>query len=323
MLNEYTDRQKALVKYFKLVPEFDALSIFDKIRLIKNHFCVTLTINEAVLATDISQNLLDSIAMMFDNTLATSLGQCIQLVHNYTSDRLLLKLLLIVRSFSSDINRCRNDIDMDRIYDDTLAIFKAQNIYTELLWRYLLSRLPSEVHVVKFYDKLIRDLIYVQRVCFMTESHINQLTGEIQQMEPLIQSMWPTESHPTNIQVKAVGWWNFISSNRTKIPSRHVKNQCRYLTIQIRHFCLFSRIKRTKWCQFVVNYLVTDDERVDFYSIDKQVLFFGVVIFTLWKQYWSTWKLLSSIFSCCFVYVNRSFWFLSLNVSMKYHWCST
>lgn len=201
MLNEYTDRQKALVKYFKLVPEFDALSIFDKIRLIKNHFCVTLTINEAVLATDISQNLLDSIAMMFDKTLSTSLGQCIQLVHNYTSDRLLLKLLLIVRSFSSDINRCRNDIDMDRIYDDTLAIFKAQNIYAELLWRYLLSRLPSEVHAVKFYDKLIRDLIYVQRVCFMTESHINQLTGEIQKMEPLIQSMWPTQSHPNDIPI--------------------------------------------------------------------------------------------------------------------------
>jgi len=56
---------------------------------------------------------------------------------------------------------------------------------------YLLSRLPSEIHAVKFYNKIIRDLLFVQRVCFMTEFHINQLTEEIQKMEPLMQSMWP------------------------------------------------------------------------------------------------------------------------------------
>ncbi len=190
-LNEYSDRQKGLVTYFKYIPEFDGLSMDDKMRLIRNHFCVTLTINEATLSSDISKKLLDSITVLFDVNISTKLFECIKLVHSYTSDRMLLKLLLIVKTLSSGINRYRNDVDMDRIYDDTLAIFAAQNIYVELLWRYILSRFSSELDAIKFYNKLIRDLLFVQRVCFMTESYINNLTHEIQQMEPLIQSMWP------------------------------------------------------------------------------------------------------------------------------------
>jgi hypothetical protein len=193
------------VNYFKLIPEFNRLSINDKIGLIKNHFCVTLTINEATLSSDISPKLLGSISTLFNANLSTHLSQCIRLVHSYTSDRMLLKLLIIVVSLSSGINRFRNDIQTDRIYDDTSAIFAAQNIYVELLWQHLLSRLPSEVAAVKFYDKLIRDLLSVQRVCFMTESYINNLTDEIQQMEPLIQSMWPLprDSDVDNIGVKS------------------------------------------------------------------------------------------------------------------------
>ncbi|CAF0981296.1 unnamed protein product [Rotaria sp. Silwood1] len=190
-LNDYTERQKGLVKYFKLIPEFDYLSMSDKIRLIRNHFCVTLTINEATLSSDISRDLTDSVTILFNGTISSNLIECIKLVHSYTNDRTLLKLLLIVKSLSSGINRYTNDTDMDRIYDDTLAIFSAQNIYVELLWKYLLSHCPSELHAVKFYNKLIRDLLFVQRVCFMTESYINSLSNEILQMEPLIQSMWP------------------------------------------------------------------------------------------------------------------------------------
>jgi hypothetical protein len=162
-LNEYTERQKALVKYFKLVPEFDVLSMSDKIRLIRNNFCLTLPINEATLSTDISKQLLDSVSGLFNINISAPLIQCIKLVHTYTSDRPLLKLLLIIKSLSSGINRYRHDTDMDRIYDDTLAIFAAQNIYVELLWS----------------------------VCLMADSFINNLSDEIQQMEPLIQSMWP------------------------------------------------------------------------------------------------------------------------------------
>ncbi|CAF1296947.1 unnamed protein product [Adineta ricciae] len=200
-LNDYTERQVALVKYFKLIPEFDHLSISDKIRLIRNHFCLALPINEATLSLSISQQLIDSVSALYDTQLAGELIKCIALIHTYTSDRMLLKLLLVVISLSSGINRYRNDTDMDRIYDDTLSIYLAQNVYVELLWRYCLSRFPSETYVVKFYSKLIRDLLCTQRICFMTESYINSLTHEIQQMEPLIQSMWPIENAPEETDI--------------------------------------------------------------------------------------------------------------------------
>jgi hypothetical protein len=189
------------VKYFKLVPEFEGLLISDKIRLIRNNFCLTLPINEATLSTDISQHLIDSVSILFDANTSLQLITCIRLLHSYTRDRSLLKLLLIINSLSTGINRYQNDIDMDRIYDDTLKIFAAQNVYVELLWRYLLTRFPSELDAVKFYNKLILDTLFLQRVSFVADSHINNLTREIQKMSPLIQSMWPvpTETNDSNI----------------------------------------------------------------------------------------------------------------------------
>ncbi|CAF3443939.1 unnamed protein product [Rotaria socialis] len=197
LLNDYTDRQKAVIKYFKLIPEFDQLSMCDKICLIRNHFCITLSINEATLSSDISPKLMDSITVLFKPEISSNLVQCIKLLHSYNRDRTLLKILLIIKSLCSGMNRLTHEADMDRSYDDTLAIFAAQNMYVELLWRYILSRFPSELYAIKFYNKLMRDLMFVQRVCFMTESYINSLTNEIQKMNPLIQSMWPVPNPPS------------------------------------------------------------------------------------------------------------------------------
>lgn len=203
-LNEYITRQVALVKYFKRIPEFDRLSITDKIRLIRNHFCITMAINEATLSTNISAKLITTVKSLYEPDASSQLIKCITLIHAYTNDRMLLKLLLIVRALSSGINRNLDNTDTDRIYDDSLAIFSAQNIYVELLWRYLMSRFPSEFYVVKFYNKLVRDLLFTQRVCFLIESRITMLPNEIQQMHPLIQSMWPTSSNDPNADADAV-----------------------------------------------------------------------------------------------------------------------
>ena len=192
------------MKYFKLIPEFEGLLISDKIRLIRNNFCLTLPINEATLSTDISQNLIDTVSTVFTTNVSSPLIDCIRLLHSYTRDRSLLKLLLIINSLSTGINRYTNDIDMDRIYDDTLRIFAAQNVYVELLWRYLLTRFPSESDVIKFYNKLILDSLFLQRVCFVADSHINNLTVEIQQMNPLIQSMWPVSNETSNSNINDV-----------------------------------------------------------------------------------------------------------------------
>ena len=48
--NEYQDREITLIEYFKFIPEFNRLSIDDKIRLIRNHFGTMYYINEPILA---------------------------------------------------------------------------------------------------------------------------------------------------------------------------------------------------------------------------------------------------------------------------------
>jgi hypothetical protein len=76
------------------------------------------------------------------------------------------------------------------VYYDPLVILAGQNVYVELLWRYLLSRLPSERDAVKFFNKLIIDLLLLQRTSLLVEHYICNLNEEIDRMNPLMQSLW-------------------------------------------------------------------------------------------------------------------------------------
>ena len=196
LFNDYCDRHKCLVEYFKAIPEFSRLSMDDKIRLVRNHFGTMLNINESILSGALSPSLTASIRNIFDDNLASDLLRAIELINTYAHDPVLLKLVLIVRSLCSSINRHRNDTDMKRIYDDTRTIFTGQNVYVELLWRYILSRSSSDRDAVKFFNKLILDLLFLQRACFKAGSYIYHLESEIDQMDPLMQSMWPRPDRP-------------------------------------------------------------------------------------------------------------------------------
>lgn len=189
--NEYQDREISLIEYFKLIPEFNRLSIQDKIRLVRNHFGTMYYINEPVLAPYKSNNLVASIRKSFHGNLALRMIHSIDLMFSYVHDPVLLKLVLIVRSLSSSINRYRNDTDMDRIYDDTKLIFAGQNVYVELLWKYVLYRSASERDAVKFFNKLVMDILSIQHTYLMSDYYLYCLQDEIDKLEPLMKSMWP------------------------------------------------------------------------------------------------------------------------------------
>ena len=189
--NDYRNRELTLIEYFKLIPEFNRLSVNDKVRLIRNHFGTMYYINEPILVQYRSDKLTSSLHNSFHRKLAINMLHSMDLMFAYVNDPLLLKLVLLVRSFSSSINRYRNDTDMDRVYDDTRSIFAAQNVYVELLWRYLLYRSPSEQDTVKFFNKLIMDILSIQHTYLMADYFLYNLQDEINQLEPLMRSMWP------------------------------------------------------------------------------------------------------------------------------------
>ncbi len=192
--NEYQIREVTLIEYFKHIPEFNRLSIDDKVRLIRNHFGTMYYINEPILAQYRSNKLVSSLHNSFHTKLAINMLHSIDLMYAYINDPLLLKLVLVVRSLSSSINRYRNDTDMDRIFDDTRSVFNAQNIYVELLWRYILYRTSSEQETVKFLNKLIMDILSIQHTYLMADYYLYNLQDEIDQLEPLMRSMWPTSN---------------------------------------------------------------------------------------------------------------------------------
>jgi hypothetical protein len=144
--------------------------------------------------------LLLTLKNVFGIQLGMDIFQCLELMRIYGHDPILVKLILIIQSLSGDLSSNRFNTDMDHIYDDTLTIFAGQNVYVELLWRYFLSRLPTERDAVKFFNKLILDLLFMQRVIFMADTFISTLPDEIDQMEPLMQSMWPTRKKTMETQ---------------------------------------------------------------------------------------------------------------------------
>ena len=127
---------------------------------------------------------------ILDRNITMRIVQAAHLVQAYVCDPILLKLLLIIMTLSSGINRYCSLLDTDGIYDDSCAIYTAQNIYAELLWRYVTSRAPSEQQAVKFFNKLLLFLLVLQSTTLHVDDHISGLGTEIERMEPLMQNMW-------------------------------------------------------------------------------------------------------------------------------------
>jgi hypothetical protein len=188
--NEFEERHRRLIDYFKSVPEFNRLSIDDRICLVRSNFGGMLIINEDILTRSVCQNIIVSLKNIYSNNLATKLIRIGERLLAYANDPMQMKLILLIQTLSSGTHRYYTNTEEDHIYDDTLAIFASQSVYVELLWRYLLSRLPSQRYVVKFFNNLILDLIFLQFTCFAVDRYMHNLDDEIDQMKPLMQNLW-------------------------------------------------------------------------------------------------------------------------------------
>jgi hypothetical protein len=113
-----------------------------------------------------------------------------QIIQEYTVDPILLKLVLIILVLCTSNARNIENTDLDQICDDPLSVFAAQCIYVELLWKYILSRSSTEANAVKFLNKLMVFILYVQKLDLDIDGYINGLKEEVQQMEPMMQNMW-------------------------------------------------------------------------------------------------------------------------------------
>jgi len=179
-----------VIDYFKHIPEFAKIPMDDKLRLVKNHLGDIANINEPLIYGVTQSNLIVTWTNLFGLDITRRLLKRNQIIEQYLFDPILLKLVLIILVLSSSSGRHLDSTDIDEICDDTLVIYAAQNVYVELLWRYILSRALSEGDAVKFLNKLMMLILYMQSVHRCMDEYINNLSDEVKQMEPIMQSMF-------------------------------------------------------------------------------------------------------------------------------------
>lgn len=188
--NEYEERYRTFLNFMKVIPQFGQLSIDDKKHLVQNQYVETVILNNQIISKFISKALVNSLNNVYDFTSGSKSNQAVARLIAYMHDPLLLKLVIIIQTFSNGFKRYRNNQPVDWLYDDPKGIFAAQNMYVEILWRYLLSRLPSERDTVKFFNQLLLDLLFLQEAAVVVERYINNLPHEVNQMNELTRNLW-------------------------------------------------------------------------------------------------------------------------------------
>ncbi|CAF4752849.1 unnamed protein product, partial [Rotaria sp. Silwood2] len=143
-IDEMSSEIQITIEYLKLIPEFNNLIMDDKVRLIRNHIGTIIHINEPLLIPVPPVNLVGAWTNLFGLNTTKSIFKRNQIIEQYLCDPIILKVVLIILILSSSNSRNIDYIDIDQICDDSLSIFIAQNIYVELLWKYILSRSPNE-----------------------------------------------------------------------------------------------------------------------------------------------------------------------------------
>ncbi|CAF1465124.1 unnamed protein product, partial [Rotaria sordida] len=178
-VNEMSSEFHVSIEYLKLIPEFNNLIMDDKVRLIKNHIGTIVHINQPLMLPGPPINLVVSWTNLFNLNITKSLLKRHKIIEPYIFDPIILKVILIILVLSS--GNCRNIdyLDINLICDDSLSIFRAQNIYVELLWKYILSRSPDEKNAVKFFNRLMIYILYAQNLHLDIDDSVDSLRHEI------------------------------------------------------------------------------------------------------------------------------------------------
>ena len=188
----------ALIQYFKSFPEFSYLSFHSKKSLIKNNLNQIFRLNSALVikATgSVDDRDFPFFRRIFPPDLFTDLHKCVTALLPFLHDPILLKLILIILMFSTHLS-LRYEYQANEFEDtgSTAQIFHAQNIYVELLWRYILSRGSNSRQAIRLFSSFISCLVYSQTVSMKLQEYIfRTISNQTDQFVPIVQVMWSND----------------------------------------------------------------------------------------------------------------------------------
>ncbi|CAF4943261.1 unnamed protein product [Rotaria sp. Silwood1] len=195
-MNSFSHMYVALIDYFKSIPEFSNLSTEIKIGLLKSNLNQTLRLNNVLVmqATGVVDDI-NSIVFknVFPIDLFIELCHCSMALMPFVYDPIFLKLIFIVLIFSTSLS-IRYDTNEQII--PTKTILSIQNVYIELLWRYMLYRCSTYRESIGLLTSFITRLLHSQTVGEKLSQYINKIiSNHVDQLEPIMKSMWCNEKN--------------------------------------------------------------------------------------------------------------------------------
>ena len=195
-LNASANMYMGLISYIKSIPEFNNLSVNSKLSLIKNNLNHIMRINSTLIMKIITPDL-DKDAPIFLHIFPQDLYLDMRAYSTalipFVHDPLLLKLFITVLMLSTYMNieyEKKQQIEINDEYS-TQNIFNVQNIYIELLWRYIRSRCSNYQQSVLLLTSFVTRTLQSQLVQVRINHFIQTiLPKQTESLEPIIKSMW-------------------------------------------------------------------------------------------------------------------------------------
>lgn len=199
-LNASANIYMGLISYLKSIPEFNQLSVNNKLSLIKSNLNQIFRIHSTFIMKTVTPDLdQDSpvFLYLFPKDLYLDLRETSNALIPFVHDPILIKLFIIVLMLSTHMNVHyeQNQIKIDDDENSTRHIFKVQNIYTHLLWRYIISRCSNYQQSVQLFSSFITRTLYSQTIQVKINNFIHSnLPDQCQSLVPIIKSIWVSEN---------------------------------------------------------------------------------------------------------------------------------
>jgi hypothetical protein len=194
-MNATANMYMGLIYYLKSIPEVSLLPVNAKTFLIKCNLNQITRVHSTFIMKVVTPDLdTDSpvFLQIFPEDLYKDMRDTSTDLIPFVNDPILIKLFIIVLMLSTHMSvRYEENLMINEDGNSSRNIFYVQNIYVELLWRYLLSRVSNYRQSVKLFSSLITRTLYSQLVEVKIGNFIRSvLPNQNQQLEPIINSMW-------------------------------------------------------------------------------------------------------------------------------------
>jgi hypothetical protein len=188
-----------LLSFFKQIPEFNELNVADRVTLVKYNLMPLVILNRALCYNEETGECLesDSDAPCHPGLMISIHGREVYLRAKKIFDsfvriaqydqrivQLALIVLILTKGFSTSASSSEPTLN------DELAVYRAQNYYSELLWKYL-EAMHGRTKAIQIFNELVAQFISWQSLQEQLQLHLQTRLGptEINDLLPIMRSL--------------------------------------------------------------------------------------------------------------------------------------